>query len=116
MNKPQPLDLEINIKPKLTYKWGNEEHFLHFKRGYEKGFKEAQEILKQEILQRIKSACEFYLRYKDRIDILEEEQPKYKKEISKFYSTYRGALIPNLDEYNEWLFRLAFKLAFRDVV
>ena len=36
MSKPLPLDLEINIKPKLTLKWKKKEDFLHFKKGYEK--------------------------------------------------------------------------------
>jgi len=63
----------------------------------------------KEIKQRIKSACEFWLKYKNRPDNLAEEQPQYKEELSKFDYLYRGALLTDLERYNEWLFRLAFK-------
>jgi len=54
----KPLDLDIKLKPVLKYKWGNEEGFRNFKKGYEKGFNEAQEILIKEIKQRIKLAVQ----------------------------------------------------------
>ena len=52
------LDLDIKLKPVLKYKWGNEEGFRNFKKGYEKGFNEAQEILIKEIKQRIRKAVQ----------------------------------------------------------
>jgi len=67
------------------------------------------------IKQRLKSACEFYLRYKDRPALLAKEIPKYRKEVEKFGE--REALFPVLHrtyewdfkKYNKWLFKLAFK-------
>jgi len=54
--------------------------------------------------QRLKSACEFYLRYKDRPDLLRKEQ--------KFNYEKKG--IQTLDKYNTWLFKLAFKDVFKE--
>jgi len=58
MSEGKPLDLDIKLKPVLKYKWGNEEGFRNFKKGYKKGFNEAQEILIKEIKQRIQEAIQ----------------------------------------------------------
>jgi len=122
MSKPLPLDLEINIKPKLTLKWKKKEDFLHFKKGYEKGFEKAQEIIKEEVKQRIKSACEFYLRYKDKPNDLLIDFPKFIKNVNNIRLRFvdkNGDLVGSmiwhyLSDYNEWLFKLAFKGVFEN--
>ncbi len=74
----------------------------------------------KEIKSRIKSACEFYLRYKDNPDLLLDEY----KEIDDVLSEEFGEdwlwqfredklMRPLIKlEYNEWLFKLAFKGVF----
>ena len=108
----------------------------------------------EEIKKRIKSACEFYLKYKDYPELLIKEHPEYEKEIEKikykpnpffeyclrmdeedkkYYGVFgkdfncsncpypeckEGEFIenPNLSkDYNEWLFKLAFKGIFKEV-
>ena len=103
--KPQPLDLE-GIDEKMIEELNKKQpHDLQTE----------IDIFKQAIKQRLKSACEFYLKYKDNPDLLMKEQPEYEKETKKFYSKGRKTKhrdiigMWHLDEYNEWLFRLAFK-------
>ena len=69
----------------------------------------------------IKSACEFYLKYKDNPELLAEEHPEYFSYIYKFevvgdcknVLVFKDILI-DADQYNEWLFKLAFKPVFED--
>jgi len=97
--KPQPLDLE-KIEEEIIDRFN--EHQPH-------ELQEELDLIKEVLKQRIKSACEFYLRYKDKPELLVKEHPEYKKELS-------SNLLP-LEElsyweqliYNEWLFKLAFK-------
>lgn len=51
----------------------------------------------------IRSACEWYLRYKDDNELLEAESPKY---FSELVSDASNKKIP---DYNVWLFRKAFE-------
>jgi len=66
--------------------------------------------------QRIKSKCEFYLRYKDNPELLIKEHLEYKKDVKRFYDSGRKTRhreivgMWSLDEYNLWLFKLAFKI------
>jgi len=53
-----------------------------------------------EIKQRIKSACEFYLKYENKPTLLWRERKELVKKHRKFLS--------DLDDYNKWLFKLAF--------
>jgi len=73
--------------------------------------------LKQELKQRIKSACEFYLRYKDKPELLIKEHPEYEEEIDdiKKYSDKAFFREEDIQKYNEWLFKLAFKGVFENV-
>ncbi len=88
-------------------------------------FRKAYEIEKY-IKQRIRVACEFYLRYKDDPELLIKEYPEYKKEIEERNKEFlsvtenlKQSLIPDVvkgvvlsfkhKEYNDWLFKLAFK-------
>jgi len=84
------------------------------------------------IKQRLKSACEFYLRYKDNPELLIKEHPEYKEELNKYFSsivddydekiynnwmadlhtyTFGGQVI---NDFNVWLFKLAFKDVFKE--
>ena len=79
----------------------------------------------REFKQRIKEACEFYLRYKNNPKSLIKEHPKYKEEMIKENSVTTcvsdGILFGELKlleeekeiiilrKYNEWLFKLAFR-------
>ena len=72
------------------------------------------------IKQRIKSACEFYLRYKDNPILFWKEQEKYKKQFKKKFGNVVIAgeeMRPFNDwknQYNKWLFKLAFKSIFEE--
>jgi len=78
--KPEPLDLN---ETKIT-KWVKSD--LVVKEG---DVDRAIKMTLSRIKQRIKSACEFYLRYKDNPELLIKEHPEYKEEIESF------RLIPN---------------------
>ena len=113
--KPQPLDLEVEhifvndlaeatinmIIQGLTTK----EQIVDSKEeAITLIFDLVQEIVNVEIKQRLKSACEFYLRYKDNPELLINEHPKYEKEIQKLWKNKNFTAT-----YNDWLFKLAFK-------
>jgi len=76
------------------------------------------ERLIAEIKQRIKEACEFYLRYRDKPELFakereEHEVRQYIREVEKIldhknFYWVMGKLAKF--EYNDWLFRLAFGL------
>lgn len=68
-----------------------------------------------EIKQRIKSAVKFYLRYKDKPELLLEELPEYEKEFNKITDIFASRL-DHHKPYNEWLFRLAFKGVLKDEI
>ena len=105
--KLKPLDLE-DVR-KEVFKWivggpANEsEEFFDF--------------VMCEVKQRIKQACEFYLRYKDKPELLMKEQEwvlKLEVPVNKLgdileYSRNDWRLVwQNKDEYNEWLFKITF--------
>jgi len=105
--KPQPLDLENLWKKEQTINKnysGLEAHNLKRK-------------FLNKIICHTKSACKFYLRYKDKPELLVKEHPEYKKELSETINLNYLKEFPNnkrawfiaLDRYNEWLFKLAFK-------
>ena len=104
--KPQPLDFE-EIE-ELIYKIMSEEKFPYC-RVNAKARQEIMNTLSERLVpfikQRIKSACEFYLRYKDNLELFIKEHKEYKDEIEeKDNIFFLGGL-----SYNEWLFKLAFK-------
>ena len=71
--------------------------------------------LLDEIRQRIKSACEFYLRYKDNPELLIKEHPELKRKCKRLSRwAYESEYKPhsNMAEYNEWLFKLTFRGVF----
>ncbi len=52
----------------------------------------------------IKSACEFYLRYRNNPDLFEKEMPSYKDDVSEL----RGGWYDWDEYYDKWIFKLAF--------
>jgi len=63
------------------------------------------------IEQRIKLACEFYLKYKDKPTLLLKEHPEYEStEFSvELDENFKEDFNDFMKKYNEWLFKLAFK-------
>jgi len=142
-NEPKPLNLE-----EIRNEWRNTER-LHMKRVFHLVAKTKQPatINKSEIeeeklylvKQCIKSACEFYLRYKDKPGLLIKECPELIKKFVKEHDLMEvffakedileikvvdGSIIAFLEdrtglsfskkEYNDWLFKLAFKSVLED--
>lgn len=72
--------------------------------------------------QRLKSACEFYLRYKDTPELLVKEHYDLLKNMEQedgwalvlLVAIPERIKIKRIDEYNEWLFRLAFREVLED--
>ena len=63
----------------------------------------------QEIKQRLKSTCEFYLRYKDKPAKILEDNIVTQEEMDKIRVKSISKDIGFIKFYNEWLFKLAFK-------
>jgi len=61
---------------------------------------------------KIKSACEFYLRYKDNPKLLISEHKEYYDDVvGNFFRSFNSKTLEeyyDIDKYNEWLFKLAF--------
>ena len=70
-----------------------------------------RDILIDEIKQRLKSACEFWLKYKDKPEKFLDEHPEYTEEVCEKcghpYVIYE-------DLFNDWLFKLVFKPVLED--
>ena len=135
MSNPKPLvDLEdLKLEKQITSKikelenWINNPANKWHRRlqwreiGQVRALKWVLEIVDAEritIKQRIKSACKFYLRYKDNPELLLKEYPKYKSEfvikcltlcLPKERIWLKDGTIADKNKYNEWLFKLAFK-------
>jgi len=137
MNKLKPLDLDSETKiPDNELAQSCFEMILRALISDEKEFDTKEEALdcifslldefKDEIKNQIKSACKFYLKYKDDPELLIKDYPEYKKEIEERNKEFlsiaenlKQSLIPDVvkglvlsfkdKEYNEWLFKEAFK-------
>ena len=78
--------------------------------------------LKKNILEDVKSACEFYLRYKDNPELLWNERKKYRKQMKNLPIMWFDVKIKgeiwfeeeDIKDYNEWLFKLAFRDVFEN--
>jgi DNA repair exonuclease SbcCD nuclease subunit len=115
--KPKPLDLELDKKIEKIADYILE--LLEFYNLSKEEKKELKETLmleiddfREEIKQRIKSACEFYLRYKDNPNLLSREREDLHKIAFRIfgYKLVHSVEFHKIkDEYNEWLFKLAFK-------
>lgn len=79
----------------------------------------------KKVKQRIKSACEFYLRYKDNPRLLGKEHPLLIEKVNELYrkhieieeelgENYDPKSKTFIDEYNLWLFKLAFSDIFTE--
>ena len=124
--KPKPLNLEVEKEKikrevmreeiqKIKEKFEEEELMWAFEwLMSESTTAHIVDVSFKKIKQRIKSACKFYLRYKDKPDLLVKEHPEYKKLFeSESVHTYVCRRIfwqykYDPEEYNEWLFKLAF--------
>lgn len=116
--KPKPLDLKIG----RIWNWiSKDEVVKEFQDG--KGLdvvivKRVATLTTEYIKQRIKSACEFYLRYKDKPEEFFEDFDNFnfsiekKEELADFICRVRNCSKEDLEwvlnDYNEWLFKLAF--------
>jgi len=133
--KPEPLKEKWEVKSwkKMIDKLGNEQAMRQTK-------------FMIDMVNDVKSACEFFLKYKDNSELLMKDFPQYRKEIESFkfiQNPYfeecshgleegncvncifrafeccsRGEIIENeafKENYNEWLFKLAFKDVMEDV-
>ena len=61
----------------------------------------------------IKSACEFYLRYKDKPELLVKEHPELSISEEHFPYPLKKISMP-IKHYNKWLFKLTFKDIFKE--
>jgi len=116
--KPEPLDFDRKIKKISNYiielliftKLSNEE-----KKELKNTLETEIDELINKIKQRIKSACEFYLRYKDNLFLLGQEHSEYIEKLKEFgykiIDKESAEISSKYDskKYNEWLFKLAFK-------
>jgi len=107
--KPQPLDLE-------EFRWdgsefGEEYHSYPTEAEREIVYAVVDIAVKfhngdiDKIKQRFKSACEFWLRYKDNPKLFIREHPEYLEKVRRLQREWY-----NWEEhYNKWLFKLAFR-------
>ncbi|RLB77418.1 MAG: hypothetical protein DRH24_16270 [Deltaproteobacteria bacterium] len=145
--KPKPLDLNLE---RLVEEWSKREYWITRD-------EPDLEAMVEHVIRRIKSACEFYLRYKNRPGLLREEHPQLFERIPevsgasckncKYLGSDSGTecfwyvcnhphflsidvetpTVPPLDQnrrpiwcpldlegYNNWLFKLAFKSVLED--
>ena len=122
--KPHPLDFEEMNKladeimemfcvvddrpyPEGTGIWGMDTELFSTDENETARSKARKKIITK-FKQRLKSACEFYLRYKDNPELLINEHPEYKNKIK---GTKRSDLFGLLydSDYQDWLFKIAFK-------
>ena len=98
-NKPKPLDLEdlFEILQRKIIVYNFEENMREISEKYAELFDKEGLIYKNireaidEIKHRIKQACEFWLRYKDKPELLIKEHPEYEYELKK-------KCMPKIDE------------------
>jgi len=109
--KPQPLDLDFKT-------------ILEIIRNPNAGDYTKAYAIENYIKQCIKSACEFYSRYKDNPELLIQEHPEYENTLTRFLKDLPFAVPFNekmfnplyfdYKKYNKWLFNLAFKSVFEE--
>jgi len=113
MNKPKPLDLEEEILLEMNQFIPFLESEIEDEQKRDNLLKAVEELIK-EIKQRIKSACEFYLRYRDNPELLKIEQEieppeRFREYYAKSKIKNVSIVSWNLQNYNDRLFKLAFK-------
>ena len=112
--KPQPLDLN-KIESIRVVEWfegypaSRKRHNFNSREDLLVDLPEA--YWKDDIIQRLKSACELYLQYKDNPEKFLDEHPEYTEEVCEKcghpYVIYE-------DLFNDWLFKLVFKPVLED--
>ena len=125
--KPKPLNLDSEeIEELVIHKLKNlDTVFINVDEVPD--IRTAIRVTTEEIKQRINSACEFYLKYKDNPELLvdelyyiiDEDSDTYirlKLEVENWIDKIRESYEDSdvYDKYNEWLFKLAFKDVFED--
>jgi len=121
-------ELTFSIKSLLLSKTKSERNLMlnllygDISRYFEDSINFGMLLLLNKIKQRLKSACEFYLRYKDKPSLLWLEQFEFRKHLKNFGVTKKWVESKNYDslydwsDYNEWFFKLTFKGVFEDEV
>ena len=107
MDKPKPLDLEeLKLYKRIKVDFGS---------GKEKIIYDEKEA-KKELKQRIKQACEFWFKYKNKPALFVKENKEYRSIVDNIWykwvnkrPTIHSAKEDFIEEYNEWLLKLAFK-------
>jgi len=122
--KPKPLDLDkIRCRYCKFAEWSPSDNTLTCKLTERVVRPEFTCIVLDElgVKQLIKSACEFYLKYKDKPAKLVKEHSEYREEVDKMWYKWKkrrpsihSAMEDFVQEYNEWLFKLAFKDVFEN--
>ena len=110
MTEPKPLDLdEFRI-------WIEKKQDEMYEKNGVIDIDKLNEAIINEIKQRIRTACEFYLKYKDKPELLIHDFPEFEAELRDKFELRVPHYSWAYTEYNEWLFKLAFKDVFEDVV
>jgi len=116
MSESKPLDLDV-LKAVLEEIYRKKLEAGISQKAYDRYY-EIIKITINEIKQRIKEACMFYLRYKDNPKLLFKEK-KLKQLFIKEekLQPFMAQMIKYryLKQYNEWLFKLAFMSVFEEV-
>jgi len=125
--KPQPLDFEklAELEHKQWAHWTeymlenlNLENRERWKVQLRTTYKDLSEKEKEsdrdwarKVIKLIKSACEFWLKYKDNPELLIKEHPEYKAKVKNnlWDCWFEDEAEMRQKEYNRWLFKLAFK-------
>jgi len=114
--KPKPLDLNLmKIKETALQKLVEQQKLKDHKEELRKWIKKElliinyiQDFTIKELLHNIKSACEFYLKFRNDPSVFFALYPQYYDDFEEKC----GSLSDNLEDtecFNEWLFKLAFK-------
>ena len=116
-----PNELEKETMSMMVYGLYKEEKLVDTKEeAIELAFSLINEVI-DKIKQKVKSACEFYLRYKNEPVLLVEDFPELERDVvlnsivnlggkgENFFFKNEGLRKISLEKYNEWLFRLAFR-------
>ena len=111
--KLQPLDLE-EIEKMLDMIAIVGEDFSE--EGADEVLRLRKQKFMQELKQGLKSACEFYLQYKDKPELLSKEQPEIAKKFDGIGLPHGDTIYVFLTHYNDWLFKLVFKSVLEDDV
>ena len=120
MSRLKLSDIDFdNIMKKFFIKHKNfdEESWSEFWREYKKSpIVEDIRLIVDLYRQHTISACEFYLKYKDKPELLIHDFPEFEAELRDKFELRVPHYSWAYTEYNEWLFKLAFKDVFEDVV